>query len=493
MSENKERKTPTHKHDHDDKIDGAKLLQMLKAVLPALIEHVESHDHDTPESNHKASIPFLPFGDLAHDDFAANDPMVSKFDNNMGGCGNMVKVVKLNPMMAAEKLAKTINEMESLRTASRLVNVRKAFEVIKDFSFENNGAKQIKAIEYLDKLQNLSDSSAERYAFAKAKRAVLSGNNEDVDAAAFRLQQVFASEVKHPNVRVAFYENPRAQDEEPYQLCPKARHQIGHAIAMPVSSCRDNCIDSRVTQDGKISCAYQDWLKTAADNHINVINRLDEVHPEDNAKNRLNLKDGERFNPESLAIDTMNFEQRMADKLKQIKNKKTKQNDNNIEAKLDDKSVLTGHQGLVGEGNMEDRLRKPVIASNSGVDPEELISFGAQLEAKRQKLYVDETIESRLDEVSEPNLGRHGEPSEENRSQNMNIKKAWNLTKKTSVDSESEDNLGAQISTRHETDEDDDSTLEELLADAEHYYDDDEMEALVSTLEELLGKTHKGL
>ena len=139
---------------------------------------------------------------------------------------------------------------------------------------------------------------------------------------------------------------------------------------------------------------------------------------------------------------------------------------------------------------MEDRLRKPVIASKSGIDPEEEISFGAQLEAKRQKLYVDKTVNNRLDEVSEPNLGRHGEPTE--RIQDVNVKKAWNLTKNTKVDSTKDENIGVQITTRHETNEDDDSTLEELLADAEHYYDDDEMEALVSTLEELLGKSHKG-
>jgi hypothetical protein len=491
MSDKKEHKAPEHMHE--DKIDGVKLLEMLKSVLPALVNHIDSHDHDDEESNEKAAIPFMPFAELAKDDFVKDDPMVNKFDKDMGGCDGMVKIIRLNPVMAAEKIATTIDNMNQIKTASKLINIRKAFETVKDFSFENSGAKQLRALEYLDKLQQLSESDSERYAYTKAKRAVLSGNVEQIDAAAYRLQSVFASEVKHPNVRVAFYENPRQQDEEPYQLCPKARHQIGHAVPMPVSSCRDNCIDSRVTKDGKVSCAYQDWLERAADNHINVINRLDEVHPEDNAKNRLNLKDGERFNPASLAIDTMTFEQRMADKLKKIKDsKKSKQIDKNIEAKLDDKSVLTGHQGLVGEGNMEDRLRKPVIASKAGIDPDEEISFGAQLEAKRQKLYVEEPIQTRLDEVAEPNLGRHGEPTDEDRSQNMNIKKAWNLSKNTSVSPESDDNLGVQITTRHETDEDNDSTLEELLADAEHYYDDDEMEALVSTLEELLGKSHKG-
>ena len=487
MSEKKEHKAPEHTHD---KIDGVKLLDMLKAVLPALVNHISNHDHDDAKSNEKAAMPFMPFSEL-EEDLDHGDPMVSKFQNDMGGCDGMVKVVRMNPIMAAEKLANTINSLEQIKIASKLVNIRKAFETVKDFSFENTGSKQLKAVEILEKLQNLTDSDVERYAFTKAKRAVLSGNEGEIDAAAFRLQSVFASEVKHPNVRVAFYENPRAQDEEPYQLCPKARYQIGHAVPMPVSSCRDNCIDSRVTRDGKISCAYQDWLQTAADNHINVIARLDEVHPEDNAKNRLNLKDGERFNPASLAIDLMTFEQRMADKLNKIKDsKKSKQVEKNIEARLGDKSVLTGHQGLVGEGNMEDRLRKPVIASKAGIDPEEEISFGAQLEAKRKKLFVEEPIQTRLDEVSEPNLGRHGEPQE--RIQDVNIKKAWNLSKKTKVNPESEETLGNQIVTRHEADEDEDMTLEQLLADAEHYYDDDEMEALVSTLEELLSKSHKG-
>ena len=488
MSEKKEHKL---EHKHADKIDGVKLLEMLKQVLPALVEHISSHDHDSAESNEKAAIPFMPFSELVNEDFKNGDPMVKKFQDDMGGCDGMIKVVKLNPVMAAEKIASTIQNLNQIKTANRLVNIRKAFETVKDFSFENSGSKQLKAVEILDNLQRLAESDSEKYAFTKAKRAILSGNEQEIDAAAFRLQSVFASEVKHPNVRVAFYENPRAQDEEPYQLCPKARHQIGHAVPMPVSSCRDNCIDSRVTRDGKISCAYQDWLTTAADNHINVIARLDEVHPEDNAKNRLNLKDGERFNPDSMAIDLMTFEQRMADKLKKIKDsKKSKQVEKNLEARLDDKSVLTGHQGLVGEGNMEDRLRKPVIASKAGIDPEEEISFGAQLEAKRLKLYVEEPIQTRLDEVSEPNLGRHGEPKE--RIQDVNIKKAWNLSKKTKVDPASDETLGEQVMTRHESDEDADMTLEQLLADAEHYYDDDEMEALVSTLEELLSKSHKG-
>lgn len=479
MSKDKKDNT---KHKH---MDGMQLLDMLKSVLPALMEFISSNDNKT------LNMPLMPLKNLKDEDLDHEDPMVSSFNKDMGGCKGLT-VIELDPIMGAEKLAHTIENMEKVHYASKLVNLRKAFEVIKDFSFQNTGEKQIKALELLSKLEEQSQSDSEKYAFNKAKKAVLAGTEDQIDAAAYRLQKVFASNVKAPNLRVAFYENPRAQDEEPYQLCPKARHQVGHAVPMPISSCRDNCIDSRVTKDGKVSCAYQDWLKTAADNHINVINRLDEVHPETNAENRLNLKDGERFNERSMAIDHMTFEARMQEKLKNIKqSKKTKTENDNIEAKLDNAKLLTGHQGLVGEGNMENRLRNPVIASKACIDPEEEISFGAQLEAKRNKaLFVDEPIQARLDEASEPNLGRHGEPTE--RIQDVNVKKAWNLSKNTKLEFESEDTLGTQVSTRHETDEMSDQTLEELLADAEHYYDEDEMEALLLTLEESLSKSHKG-
>ena len=189
----------------------------------------------------------------------------------------------------------------------------------------------------------------------------------------------------------------------------------------------------------------------------------------------------------------MNFEQRMEEKLRSLKTKsKTKiKLDESIEAMLDNEKIYNGHQGEVENRSMEDRLRKPIVASKyEGIDPEEEVSFGAQLEAKRKKLYVDEQVEQRLDEATESNLGHHGEPTQ--RIQDVNIKKAWNQTKNTKLDSTSTDTINNQLESRHESDLDNMETIEELLADAEHYYSDDEMEVLVSTLEELLSKQHKG-
>jgi len=463
-----------------DLLKGDNLIQMLSHLMGHL---------SMPKPDLSSALKLVPFGSEIHDeDFDPEDPIISKF-KDMDGCNGVMRIIKLEPVQALERLSNNIMELQNVRKATNLINIRKAFESIKDFSFENSGAKQIEAVKILDELFDNASSDEERFAFSKAKRAVLAGSPEQIDAAAFRLQRVFAQNVTPSNTRLAFIESGRTPEGVPYLKCPKARHQLGNAIDMPITSCRDNCIDSRTTQDGRVSCAYQDWLKTAADNHINVISRLDEVHPEDNEINRLNLKDGERFNQRSLAIDAMTFEARMAEKLKQIKSK-TKPSDANIEAQLEDSKLLTGHQGLVEKGNMENRLRNPVVASRAGIDPDEEINFGAQLEEKRQKLFVDKPIDERLEDASESNLGRHGEPTE--RPQDMN-RKAWNLTKNTKVDSESEDNLGEQIATRHETDENSDKTLSELLADAEFYYDDDEMEALCSTLEELLSEHHKGL
>ena len=179
----------------------------------------------------------------------------------------------------------------------------------------------------------------------------------------------------------------------------------------------------------------------------------------------------------------------MEQKLSKIKkpSRKKENPDENIESKLS-KNELYGHQGEPEDKNMENRLR--VASKHEGIDPSEEISFGAQLDAKRAKLFVDKPLSERLDEVSESNLGHHGEPEE--RMQDLSARMAWNQSKFNKVDSNSESTFGEQLMSRHEVDENTAKTIEELLADAEHYYSDDEMEVLLSTLEELLSKHHTG-
>lgn len=489
-----------HLHKHDEtKFDSSTLVKMLKQLLPMIdkareeIKNIqdsadehEGHGHEGL-SDIMLQPAMLPshFDDIEDDDFAGG-PAHDIFKDDLGGCKG-VKVVMLDPM-GPQKIMATIEKIEQIRTAEKLVDVRTAFENVKRFAFEGGGHNQINALKLLDKLIKQADTDTELYTFTKARNAVLSGTEEFIDAAAYRLQNVFASHVKQPSVRIAYIENGRSQDGEAYQLCPKSKYQIGTTIPMPISSCRDNCIDSRTTKDGQVSCAYQDWLKYSADNHISAIERLDEMHPEDNRTNRLNLKDGERFVERNLAIDAMNFEQRMEEKLSKIKKSRKKENpDENVESKLS-KNELYGHQGEPEDKNMENRLR--TASKHEGIDPSEEISFGAQLDAKRAKLFVDKPLNERLDEASEPNLGHHGEPEE--RMQDLSARMAWNQTKFTKVDSDSDKTFSEQLVSRHEVDEETAKTIEELLVDAEHYYSDDEMEVLLSTLEELLSKHHTG-
>ena len=497
------------KHDNKGKdkaiISEDNLQKMLKNILPLIqkakeeVNEIKEHEgHDKDENGlhdimlQPAMLPVRSL-DIFEDEDYEQGERFDAFKNDIGGGKGLIKIIRLDPDDACMKIASVVDKMDKIITAQHVRNVRNAYEMVKIFADKQDGVYQAKAVKILSNLIDNAQNDKERYAFLKAKKAVLAGESEMIDAAAYRLQNVFANNVPQTNLRVAFFENPRHQESEDYQMCPKAKFQIGHSVPMPISSCRDNCIDSRTTVDGKVSCAYQDWLKHAADNHISAIERLDEVHPQVNAESKLNLKDGERFNPNHLAIDLMNFEQRMEDKLKNIKSKsKSKiELDQSIEAKLDDSKLLNGHQGEVEERTMESKLRKPVIASkHEGIDPEELISFGAQLDEKRAKLYVDEPINQRLDEVSESNLGHHGEPTM--RIQDVNVKKAWNQSKFTKLDSESTDTINNQLESRHESDLDSMENLEELLADAEHYYDDDEMEVLTKTYEELLAKFHKG-
>lgn len=495
---------PKHLHkDDESKFDSSTLVKMLKQLLPLIgkakdeVKEIQENydEHDGHGHEDFKDIMLQPavlpsyLNEMEDDDFV-DGPAKNVFQDDLGGCKG-IKVIMLDPM-GSHKIMAAIDKIEQIRTSEKLVNVRSAFETVKRFAFEGGGENQIKALTLLDTLIKQADTDAEVYTFTKARHAVLSGTEQYIDAAAFRLQNVFASHIKQPNVRIAYIENGRSQDGEDYQLCPKSKYQIGKTIPMPISSCRDNCIDSRTTKDGQVSCAYQDWLKYSADNHISAIERLDEMHPEDNRTNRLNLKDGERFVERNLAIDTMNFEQRMEEKLSKLKkpSRKKENPDENVESKLS-KNEFYGHQGEPEGINMENRLRKPVVASkHEGIDPSEEISFGAQLDAKRKKLYVDEQVEQRLDEASEPNLGHHGEPEE--RMQDLSARMAWNQTKFTKVDSDSEETFGKQLVTRHEVDEETAKTIEELLADAEHYYTDDEMEVLLSTLEELLSEQHKG-
>jgi hypothetical protein len=138
-----------------------------------------------------------------------------------------------------------------------------------------------------------------------AKNKILSAN---IKEAKETVKLAFDAITPTKSTRLA-YTSLSTQFNEPYLLCPKGKVEFGHAIPMETSKCRENCIDSRIAKDGSVTCAYQDWLRVTADTHAKMENRLNKLRHPDNAKNLLNLSDGNREN--EITEGEIGYEARM--------------------------------------------------------------------------------------------------------------------------------------------------------------------------------------
>ena len=160
--------------------------------------------------------------------------------------------------------------------------MREVFASVRHAKTSGSPVYQMHALRQIDSLLREVDAEIANE-LRTVKSSVLAGTENDLDAASFRLRNVFASRMGSPNVRLA-YTSLSTQFGEGYQLCPKAAHQIGRALPMEISKCRDNCIDSRVTRDGAVTCAYADWLRKAADNYKASEDRIERVKHDLNDK-----------------------------------------------------------------------------------------------------------------------------------------------------------------------------------------------------------------
>jgi hypothetical protein len=116
---------------------------------------------------------------------------------------------------------------------------------------------------------------------------VLDGRTESIKEAINFIKTIYVASAPATNIRTA-YTTLSTQAGEPYQMCPKAEKQIGWAIPMELSKCRDNCIDSRKSRVGEVTCAYQDWLRVVADNQESVLARLAKQKMDNTIENSLN-------------------------------------------------------------------------------------------------------------------------------------------------------------------------------------------------------------
>lgn len=278
------------------------------------------------------------------------------------------------------KIEELMGKLMSAREADINNGLRTVFAQVHKAKTSGDVAYQMQAVRSLDTLIREASSDTKE-ALSKVRSLVLSGDQAQLDAANFRLRNVFASRVStESNTRLA-YTSLSTQFGEGYQLCPKSVHQIGKAIPMEISKCRDNCIDCRVTRDGAVTCAYADWLRKSADNHELVEARLERV------KHNLN---GTTLNKIGAPDPIKNWE----GQLEEIRDKYPETKEKSMETTLGDTDKgLFGHQGEAIK-----RIQELLESKKDSGETQE-----KSLEADHaNEDYDDETLEQMLEDEREP-------------------------------------------------------------------------------------------
>ena len=282
----------TTKTKSDNTLGGNELLHILEDVLSNFDQHMS------------------PFHVLGKEDFH-NDPIVNAFDN-LGGIPQMVAILAMPKNEAKIALASINKKLLSVKLSTYRNSIRTAYNALQNAIDSDNqavklervankaskrsaGYWQVEAIKNIDDCLNYAGSEASE--FISSRKLIMSGDKNNFVKVASFLKDVYEIITPQTNKRFA-YTTLNTQDNEPYLLCPKGFYN-GHTAAVPmeVSKCRYNCIDSRVSKDGVVSCAYQDWLKVAFETQEKVNQRLNVHHSPDNEENRLELKEGERSIP----------------------------------------------------------------------------------------------------------------------------------------------------------------------------------------------------
>lgn len=249
-----------------------------------------------------------PFRMLDLGDFDPEDETVDAF-KSMGGPAAIVEMADKHDI---HNLKECHNKLSKIRLASRRAILRYAFSSIKSAEDNNEvankmekvayklpsgskGYHQVEALKAIDELIKDTLDRTELSALNNARGYVLSGN--EYKSAGKIVKSLY--DVIMPTTRLA-YTSLSTQNNEPYLLCPKGKVELGHAVPMEISKCRENCIDSRVSKDGVVACAYQDWLRVVADSHEKMEKRLNTTRHPLNEENLLNLVDGERSKKPTL-------------------------------------------------------------------------------------------------------------------------------------------------------------------------------------------------
>jgi len=409
MSDKYKIKIHSHNPEVAEKlINGTGLFHMLHDTIHGLGKQMHENRFMPADS---------PFFALTKSDFDVNDPIVSKFFDN-GGLDNAMHIIRLKPEESHSKMVECYNNLYMHRTALVANNLRKAYNALQNAIDSSNDAVrieriankveqkssgfwQIESLNNIDislKIANVNESKSLKY----ARDLVLSGDKDFYNTAATIIKSIFSEIYPKSNTRVA-YTTLRTQDNEPFLMCPKGLYQGKHTVPMEVSKCRENCIDSRVSKDGVVSCAYQDWLNAAFEPHDKVMARLYVHRHPDNDENPMEIAEGERGH--KLKDTDFGYEARFDHSDRGANKLRGKQNlTDSIEKQFDNlKSTSYGHTR-----EDEPRKRPKQAQTNSSKVIEDQLPRKQQkgdlfLEALLNKLnkkesVTDEVIENQLDE-----------------------------------------------------------------------------------------------
>lgn len=384
--------------DEPMSIGGSGLLRLLNTLMPLL------------QGKSGGGMSGGPFGVLQDDDFRDDDPVTNSFKKDMGGVGGIVKVIKINGPHAISHIAAIVQDLSALRSATRASALREAFRHSIAARDGKGGGHQTVAARILRRLIDDTDRVGERAILEDARKSVLAGTTDHLDAAAYRVKRVFAASVPARAQRLAkdtnsgtrtaservAYTQLSTQDGEGYLMCPKAKFQIGKLLPMELSKCRDNCIDSHVAPNGRVSCAYADWIKTSVDTTQAVFARMDTQRHPDNEANLLTLAPGQRDH----GYDTRNMETRIDEATKRV-----------VPTDPTEKRLVDTSEADLGHHNdnekstktMEERLRTKSAANVqtakvNRIDPNTDKTLGEQVEQGNDPWEEDAHIEELLDD-----------------------------------------------------------------------------------------------
>lgn len=328
---------------------------------------------------------------LDDNDFAPQDPVVEHFKNDMGGCGGMIKILKITPASEAiEKLSVAYNTLNNIRVANRAKELGEIFSNINSAANGMGAKHQLAAVRQLEKIAKDS-SREERFALLKARDAVLEGTPQHFDAAGFRVRGVFAQYAPEAMVRTA-YTNLETQSGDLIMM-PQGRHQLGHPTTLELSKFRDHSVDAKIDPNtGEVTNGYLDFEKRR-DNTEAVRNRFETHRNPVNDESLLTLAKGERAKP--LTTNERNYEQRLDEDTKGRYNEK-EWNQTREEALNNAKEANLGHHGEPKEDESIARTLSKNAAKYNKIDPDSEDTFGEQLSAGHNPAKEDATLEEML-------------------------------------------------------------------------------------------------